>query len=157
MFKTPVSTIRDVAELTEAPPNLIARILGEMRGPAEFEKLYGLVVDHSRRLTDIELRVSILQNQDAPSETLESSSNPKNETELSDKRPFAIEEESLDASWLENQRKSMEEQEIRLDESVKAARLGAYFILAAFMVWLIYAHFTPNRPPENFPFSPVIR
>jgi hypothetical protein len=39
MFKTPVSTIRDVAELTDASPNLIARILGEMRGPGEFEKL----------------------------------------------------------------------------------------------------------------------
>ena len=39
MFKAPVSTIRDVAELTEASPNLIARILGEIRGPGEFEKL----------------------------------------------------------------------------------------------------------------------
>jgi hypothetical protein len=57
MFKTPVSTIRDVAELTEASPNLIARILGEMRGPDEIEKLTNRVDLHEARLRWVESKI----------------------------------------------------------------------------------------------------
>ena len=58
MFKTPVSTIRDVAELTEASPNLIARILGEMRGPGELEKLQAQIKAYETRLRAVESKVS---------------------------------------------------------------------------------------------------
>ena len=61
MFKAPVSTIRDVAELTEASPNLIARILGEIRGPGEFEKLVGRVESHEMRITQNEADISNLK------------------------------------------------------------------------------------------------
>ena len=61
MFKTPVSTIRDVVELTEASPSLIARLLGEMRGPGEYEKLVGLIARHNNRLGNIETRVETLE------------------------------------------------------------------------------------------------
>ena len=62
MFKTPVSTIRDVAELTDASPSLIARLLGEMRGPGEYEKLVGRVDAHDQRFNRVEGRVDALEN-----------------------------------------------------------------------------------------------
>lgn len=55
-FSTPVPTIRDVAELTEAPPKLIARILGEIRGPGDLEKLTERLDIHEQRLESIEKR-----------------------------------------------------------------------------------------------------
>ena len=60
MFKTRVSTIRDVAELTDASPTLIARILGEMRGQDEFEKLHHQVQIHDSRLESVEQKLSNL-------------------------------------------------------------------------------------------------
>ena len=60
MFKQPVSTIRDVAELTEAPPKLIARILADMRGPDEYERLDRQVQIHDERLDSVEQRLSNL-------------------------------------------------------------------------------------------------
>ena len=54
MFKAPVSTIRDVAELTDASPNLIARILGDMRGTSEFEGLVYKVDSHEFRIQNVE-------------------------------------------------------------------------------------------------------
>ena len=57
MFKAPVSTIRDVAELTEASPNLIARILGEIRGPGEFEKLVKRVDSHDDRFEKLQAKL----------------------------------------------------------------------------------------------------
>ena len=62
MFKAPVSTIRDVAELTEASPNLIARVLGEMRGPGEFEKLVSRVDNHDRLIQDLNSKLHTLSN-----------------------------------------------------------------------------------------------
>ena len=58
MFRAPVSTIRDVAELTEASPNLIARILGEIRGPGELEKIVERIDIHEERLRAVEKKVS---------------------------------------------------------------------------------------------------
>ena len=58
MFKTPVSTIRDVAELTEASPNLIARILGEMRGTGEYENLVGYVSSQDVRISQTEAEIA---------------------------------------------------------------------------------------------------
>ena len=63
MFKAPVSTIRDVAELTEASPTLIARVLGEMRGPGELEQMVGRLDEHDRRLLQVEQKVSRLGKQ----------------------------------------------------------------------------------------------
>ncbi len=60
MFKAPVSTIRDVAELTDAPPALIARILADIRGPDEYEKLHHQVQQHNHRLDSVEQRLSNL-------------------------------------------------------------------------------------------------
>jgi hypothetical protein len=57
MFKAPVSTIRDVAELTDASPNLIARLLGEMRGTSEFENLVSTVDGYGQRISKIEQRL----------------------------------------------------------------------------------------------------
>ncbi len=62
MFKAPVSTIRDVAELTEASPNLIARILGEIRGPGEFEKLASTVDGYGQRISKIERNLEVPTN-----------------------------------------------------------------------------------------------
>ena len=59
MFKTPVSTIRDVAELTEASPNLIARILGDMRDPSKIEKLESELQVYDVRLREVEKKLSI--------------------------------------------------------------------------------------------------
>jgi len=56
MFKTPVSTIRDVSELTEASPKLVARILGEIRGPSDLEKLTERLDTYERRLKAVETR-----------------------------------------------------------------------------------------------------
>ncbi len=57
MFRTPVSTIRDVAELTDASPSLIARILGDMRGTGEFETLVSTVDGYGQRISKIEKRL----------------------------------------------------------------------------------------------------
>ncbi len=59
MFKQPVSTIRDVAELTDASPNLIARILGDMRGTSEFENLSSTVDGYGQRISKIEEKLEV--------------------------------------------------------------------------------------------------
>ena len=59
MFKTPVSTIRDVAELTDASPKLIARILGEMRDPNKIEKLESRIDTHEARLMEVEKKLKL--------------------------------------------------------------------------------------------------
>ena len=61
MFQQPVSTIRDVAELTEASPDLIARTLGHMRGPTEYERLMGLIQGHEQRISHTERQVAELR------------------------------------------------------------------------------------------------
>ena len=72
MFKTPVSTIRDVAELTDASPNLIARILGEMRGPGELEKIVHRLDEHEARLRITESKLSDKNEFSSAKVTLES-------------------------------------------------------------------------------------
>ena len=69
MFKQPVSTIRDVAELTDASPNLIARMLGEIRGPDEFEKLQSKMAAYDVRLRDVERKVNAPSGTANPSHT----------------------------------------------------------------------------------------
>lgn len=54
MFGEPASTIRDVAELTEASPNAIARILGEIRGVKDFNSIGRRLEDHELRLSQLE-------------------------------------------------------------------------------------------------------
>lgn len=54
MFGEPASTIRDVAELTEASPNVIARILGEIRGVKDFNSIGYRLDDHESRLNQLE-------------------------------------------------------------------------------------------------------
>ena len=69
MFKTPVSTIRDVAELTEVSPSLIARILGEMRGPDGIANLESKLREHETRIKSLEssYRQSSVDNKNATS------------------------------------------------------------------------------------------
>ena len=78
MFKTPVSTIRDVAELTEASPNLIARILGEMRDPNKLEKLESRIDTYDARLKEVEkkLKVKVKPETIAPSPIVEPVAKP---------------------------------------------------------------------------------
>ncbi|MBS1701631.1 MAG: hypothetical protein JST12_08215 [Armatimonadetes bacterium] len=54
MFKQPVSTIRDVAELTDISPLVIARILSDIRGPSEFERLHDRMDGYEKRLSAVE-------------------------------------------------------------------------------------------------------
>ncbi|MBS1727304.1 MAG: hypothetical protein JST51_11335 [Armatimonadetes bacterium] len=54
MFKQPVSTIRDVAELTDISPLVIARILSDIRGPSEFERLHDRMDAYEKRLSAVE-------------------------------------------------------------------------------------------------------
>lgn len=58
MYGEPASTIRDVAELTEASPNLIARLLADIRGDDEFRKLQQKVESHDNRIEAVEYRVN---------------------------------------------------------------------------------------------------
>ncbi len=58
---TPVSTIRDVAELTEASPSLIARLLDDIRGTDEFMNLVTQVKQHETRVGQVEKKVSALE------------------------------------------------------------------------------------------------
>ena len=74
MFKQPVSTIRDVAELTDASPTLIARLLGEMRGTSEFENLVSTVDRYGQRISKIEQRLEA-PTQSGPPEVDETLSN----------------------------------------------------------------------------------
>ena len=62
MFRTPVSTIRDVAELTEASPNLIARILGDIRGAEENETLIEQIRVHDLRIAQAEKDVQAVKS-----------------------------------------------------------------------------------------------
>lgn len=54
MFRDPVTTVRDVAEVTEASPQLIARILSDIRGPGVVERIDGRLDNHDARLTALE-------------------------------------------------------------------------------------------------------
>lgn len=60
-FRTPVTTIRDVAELTETSPKTIARILADIRGPGEVERLDARIDDHEVRIRSVEQSASTLQ------------------------------------------------------------------------------------------------
>ena len=67
MFKVTVSTIRDVAELTDASPTLIARILGDMRGTSEFEGLVNRVDSHEFRIQNVEQTLRSVPGMPQPS------------------------------------------------------------------------------------------
>lgn len=59
MFRTPVSTIRDVAELTELSPTAIAEILAEIRGTTLLAELKKEVHLHSRRINAVEEKLQL--------------------------------------------------------------------------------------------------
>ncbi len=54
LFADPVTTIRDVAEVTDASPLLIGRILSQMRGPDEVAALKGRMDGFEARLRELE-------------------------------------------------------------------------------------------------------
>lgn len=54
MYGEPASTIRDVAELTEASPNLIARLLADIRNDSELKELQRKVETHDGRIEAVE-------------------------------------------------------------------------------------------------------
>ncbi|MBS1701633.1 MAG: hypothetical protein JST12_08225 [Armatimonadetes bacterium] len=54
MFRTPVTTIRDVAELTNISPKVIGRILADIRGPSDVEQLGARLDAYEQRLKNLE-------------------------------------------------------------------------------------------------------
>ncbi len=54
MFRDPVTTIRDVAEATDASPELIARILNDIRGPGVVERIDSRLDKHDARISALE-------------------------------------------------------------------------------------------------------
>lgn len=87
MFKTPVSTIRDVAELTDASPNLIARLLGEIRGSGELGAIIKRLDDHETRIRTAES----IANQTSQTKTAQTSKHSPKSSESAEHR--------LDADW----------------------------------------------------------
>ena len=57
MFATPVSTIGDVVELTDANPSVVARILDSMRGTTELEDLQARLNTTEEKLEMVEQRL----------------------------------------------------------------------------------------------------
>ena len=154
MFKAPVSTIRDVAELTEASPNLIARLLGEMRGPGELEKIVGRLDEHSALLKEVAHKVHKLEEKstEVPSEPRINRPNVVGSTVQTGRvRAPKIEEEPPQA-WINNKRKAeverykeMQRQGEELGALVN--RRMALIGLAIFTIWMIYAVLTPSVRP----------
>ncbi len=146
MFKTPVSTIRDVAELTEASPNLIARLLGEMRGPGEFEKIVGRLNTHDDRITEIENKVSQLGKQ--PNESENNRQSFKKTDSLSEQ---IVEAKIQTYAWIdsvESDRKSSQENEIDKARFERNRRI-AYYCILIFAIWMVYAALTTSCSPPN--------
>jgi hypothetical protein len=61
IFQTPVTKVKDVAELTEAPPALIARILAEIRGIKDAGEIQRRLDEHAERLKIAESRLNRLE------------------------------------------------------------------------------------------------
>jgi hypothetical protein len=163
MFKTPVSTIRDVAELTEASPNLIARILSEMRGPDEFEKLAGLLGAHDSRLNEVEQKVVQLQKQ--ASEVATEPNKPNlpsivgSTVEKQQPKPTTPEETPPQA-WIDNKRniayeRNKEAQKRSAEFSATFVRNLAYFALVVVVIWILHTAITTTIPPPQD--IPVVR
>ena len=153
MFKVPVSTIRDVAELTDASPNLIARLLGEIRGPGELEKIVGRLDEHTALLNEVAHKVRKLEEK-----STEVSAEPRINrpnvvgSTLQKQRARAPKiEEPPPQAWIEAKRKieldQQKEWQRRTDEiNVVLKRNLVYFGLVVFVIWIIYL---ASSPPQN--------
>lgn len=53
-FQKPITTVRDIAELTEVSPQVITRILVNMRGPRDDEQTALLLANHEHRIQSLE-------------------------------------------------------------------------------------------------------
>ncbi len=88
-FQTPVTTIRDVAELTETSPKTIARILADIRAPGEVERLDARIDIHEKRIQSVEQTSDTLKrtvdslrySMDVPAYIMESKQEPVNSRE----------------------------------------------------------------------------
>ena len=163
MFQQPVSTIRDVAELTEASPNLIARLLGEMRGPGELQQMVGRLDEHDRRLLDVEQKVSRLSNS-APEVKKEPDfvHKPKivgSTLEKGRTRAPKVQEPPPEAWVQKKQREEIDryktQQKQTKEFEKKANKYLAFLLLAIFIIWVLYSQFTTAISPPNM--YPVVR
>ena len=154
MFKTPVSTIGDVAELTEASPNLIARLLGEMRGPGELEKIVGRLDEHTALLKEVAHKVRKLEEKspEVPSEPRINRPNVVGSTVQTGRVRAPKIEEPPPQAWINNKRKAEVERYKEMQR--QGEELGALFNrrmaligLAIFTIWMIYAVLTPSVRP----------
>ena len=158
MFKAQVSTIRDVAELTEASPDLIARLLGEMRGPGEYEKIIGRLDEHDARLREVEQKFSKLEKQaSVPKEPKINRPNIVGSTIESGRKRAPRVQEPPPAAWVENKRNIEVARhkywEKKTDEfHAGANRYLTYVALVIFVTWILYLVLTsPVSPPPNVP------
>ncbi len=144
MFKTPVSTIRDVVELTEASPTLVARLLGEMRGPGELEQMVGRLDEHDRRLLEVEHKFSKLEKQKAstPPEVRVNRPNIVGST-IESARATKL-EETPPKAWVDSKRKIAYEREKEIQKRWDKAQSRlimsfVFFALAGTVLWLIFS------------------
>ena len=160
MFRAPVSTIRDVAELTEASPTLIARVLGEMRGPGELEQMVGRLDEHDRRLLEVEQKVSRLgkQTTETPKEPAYINK-PKivGSTVQKGRARAPRTQEPPPTAWIEKKRDEeiarYKEQEKKTAEfSAMTNMYLVYLALAVVVIWILYSVLkTPVSPPDIIP------
>lgn len=159
MFKRPVSTIRDVAELTESSPTLIARVLGEMRGPGELEQMVGRLDEHDRRLLEVEQKFSKLEKHipRPPEELRKNLPNVVGSTIQQGRKRAPKIEEPPPQAWVEQKRseeiaRTKEWQKKTDDFSAKANAYLAYVALALAVIWILYMVMkTPIAPPPIIP------
>jgi hypothetical protein len=140
MFKTPVSTIRDVAELTDASPNLIARILGEMRGPGEFETVIKRLDDHEARIKVSEAKLALPKENSAVS--AHSQISQKSEEEPMPSR-------TVTSTYFDLLKRERDIPDYRVIEGIPPAikTLFAIILFVALYAIVQYTGFRIERPP----------
>ncbi len=172
MFRTPVSTIRDVVELTDATPDLIARLLGEMRGPGECEKIIGRLDEHDARLREVEQKFSKLEKQktDAPKpmrvnrpnivgstvdheRIVESQIQAQAWIDSAESKRTPENKESPPQSWVENKQRiaferASEVQKRLSDANAYFNRFWIYVAVAATVVLVVYSAVTAAVTPR---------
>ena len=130
MFNTPVSTIRDVAELTDASPNLIARILGEIRGPGELEKIVHRLDEHEARLRVTESKLSEKNESSSSKVALDSSAKEGQDLILKDELAKFAEE-----SYFEMLKK---ERNVPGYEAILGLPPGTKFLILVLLCVVVY-------------------
>ncbi len=161
MFKVPVSTIRDVAELTEASPNLIARILGEMRGPGELDNIQQGFQDHEGRIRVLEQKVERKRKTPSKQKPFELKQPPRiignlpliPASDSEERKLLAIEKgqepERIVAEYVDLLNREREVPDYRVIEGIPPGikLLGLLFLCVLVMFILNALNIRPSRPP----------